>query len=328
MTEEEKPSGKTALTDLEPTTSTQTGPLIPAAVEGSSTVDAAPAVIVVAQDSFIESCIVIRAQLYKLETAIFKSCLAIADLIADAKIKYDAERGKGHEDGHSSDLTSECFVKAAALQLNRSPAFVQRFLTISKLDAKSRELIAVSAWRYIDNQTVLLALAREEKAEKRIAAIKALQTGDRSGFNAALGKASKSFPPADLPSEQPQPTDAGEAETPLKHLYSRGFLTDEAAAILEFQGERDPSSLRQISKHAAHLLDLIEAQAWTGSEQAKGAVSDAYLIVLVAGIVKPPTRVAKKSLASVMAEVTSKPQDEVTLKNTFATLFDAYAKPA
>lgn len=138
------------------------------------------------EDSFASLCEVIRKRVVALERSVVRELLVVADLVVAAKRKYETETGTGHGKGKASHVTP--FVGALAEAIGKSPSFVQRLITISTLDAKSR---AVAAELGFESHRKILQLAREADLEKRAAVLAAYATDGDRGFDRALSEPSR-----------------------------------------------------------------------------------------------------------------------------------------
>lgn len=125
------------------------------------------AALIAEPETFATICTDIRRRVDQLEATVIRQTFEIADRMVAAKRQYEAETGTGRGKRNPSRVTS--FVQAAAKEIGRSPAFIQRILTIAQLDPASRSQL--EALHRTPSQALLLDLAREADPAKRIAKI-------------------------------------------------------------------------------------------------------------------------------------------------------------
>lgn len=140
------------------------------------------AATVVSGGSFKELCREIRSKVDVLEASIVQQTFEIADRLQAAKDRYEVETSSGHGKRNPSRVTP--FVDAAAEEVGRSSAFIQRLLTLSKIDQESRVLIAGADCA--PSQATLLAIAREPSISRRAEAIAVLKQGGKAAFDETL----------------------------------------------------------------------------------------------------------------------------------------------
>lgn len=133
------------------------------------------------QPTFTSLCAAIRRRVDALELSFVQESLAIADMLVGAKAQYEQETGTGHGKGKASRVTS--FVRATAAEIGRSPAFVQRLLTIARINPEVRRVIENAQGV---SMAAMLDLAREADLGKSLKAATALVEGGRAALKEAL----------------------------------------------------------------------------------------------------------------------------------------------
>lgn len=116
-------------------------------------------------ETFAAICTDIRRRVNDLEESLIRQTFEIADRMVAAKRQYEAETGTGHGKRNPSRVKS--FVVATGEAIGRSPAFVQRILTLAQIDPESRSRL--ESLRQTPSQALLLDIARETDPTKRVA---------------------------------------------------------------------------------------------------------------------------------------------------------------
>ncbi len=135
------------------------GSILAAAIEPQTCIVEAA----VPDGSFEGICADIRHRVDQLESTIVQQTFEISDRLVAAKKQYEVETGTGH--GRRNPARAEAFVSATAKEIGRSPAYVQRLLTIANIDPRTRGLLVGS--ERPPSQNMLLAVAREVDVERR-----------------------------------------------------------------------------------------------------------------------------------------------------------------